>query len=402
MSEMTVSSVDFTKVRQIDLAGRTYRNPVVVKLQNGEEIVVTQTDTGAGQKLTAYNLTATTGPEKWATTGTLNVPYRARPVVADLNNDGQKEIIAQLASGKLALINAETGAITNPNLANLPEHIYLTPQIKDLTGDGKPEVIAASYKSGSPNFECRVSAFNSQGVRLWSAPLADGLSEDMGLVTTTDDGRALIASSDKAYIISLGSTGITSETKQLPAESLYSPTMAPGTHGRSTTWFPAGNEIYGFNWRPTVPPVILQANGEVKDLAVDQNNALIAPVLAVNPGVQTFDGLGGSVFYPLPPGLQISKNVLYNVNQGIPEIFAVTGRYYPAKIFQIKGTQVNVIDTLTADDFANEAGVLYKAADGNEYYIVNTEGTTNGQGKLIVYKRPPRVVSGVVNWKQYE
>lgn len=391
----------FSKKMEIVLDGRVYRNPLVTKKSNGQEIIVVQVHTGAENKLEAFNLA--TGQKIWEKSGSLSAPYTARPVAVYVPGRSRTEIIAQLEPGKLSTYDVDTGNVLNANLINIPEHLFLSPKIKDINSDGSPDVLVPSYKPGGPNTECQVDAYNLNGSFLWRRPLVDGLNENMELAITENDGRALIASARKAYVFYQSSGQIDKEI-DLPDDSQYAPVLSPDTlAGRGTAWFSVGNinKILGYDWRWTsgAPAFEYTAPGVVKDLQRDQNNNLLFPCgSSTNTSVRIIDGVRPVNTYALGSGLQISKNVVFNVHLGTPEIFAVTGRYYPAKIYWIKNSQVSPVDTLSADDFAHEAGIIYR--DG--LFIVGTEGATNNQGKVLIYERKTETITGVPRWNQYE
>jgi hypothetical protein len=98
------------------------------------------------------------------------------PIVMDLNGDGHKDYIATTFNGDKRIV-AATGAVDEPPLGQdrgpRPVHelwhvetgsemLYHGPAVGDLTGDGKPEVIAAGDK---------ITALRgADGSVLWSVP----------------------------------------------------------------------------------------------------------------------------------------------------------------------------------------------------------------------------------------
>jgi FG-GAP-like repeat/FG-GAP repeat len=98
----------------------------------------------------------------------------SKPVVADLDNDGTKEVIVGTSGGKLYVINAN-GAVRTGWPKTLPSEIASSPAVGDLDGDGFPDVVVGCGSANPSDLPLAggVFAFKRDGTLLWSFSPAD-------------------------------------------------------------------------------------------------------------------------------------------------------------------------------------------------------------------------------------
>ncbi len=130
----------------------------------------------------------------------MDPPVLAAPAVADVNGDGQEDIVAADGKGHLAVLDVKGKLIWR---AELPGGVlsYSCPAVTDLDGDGKNEVLVGDT-SGT------LSCFDRTGRLLWSFT---GDGTQMGPVLVADiydaPGREIIVTSHDKHIYALTAKG---------------------------------------------------------------------------------------------------------------------------------------------------------------------------------------------------
>ncbi|MBI4361720.1 MAG: S8 family serine peptidase [Euryarchaeota archaeon] len=94
------------------------------------------------------------------------------PTVADLDGDGAPEAVVNAWNGQtLAIRSNSTPWWTTPSVGDF---LFSIPAVGDITGDGRPEVVVATYSG-------RLMAYRSNGTPLWTSPILTGST--MGYVS---------------------------------------------------------------------------------------------------------------------------------------------------------------------------------------------------------------------------
>lgn len=90
----------------------------------------------------------------------------SKPVAADLDNDGTQEIIVGTSAGKLYVLNAD-GTIRAGWPKTLPAGIASSPAVGDLDGDGFPDVVVGCGSNTDLTKAGAVFAFRRDGTQIW-------------------------------------------------------------------------------------------------------------------------------------------------------------------------------------------------------------------------------------------
>jgi VCBS repeat protein len=103
----------------------------------------------------------------WPVTLTGALPMQfSKPLVADLDNDGTKEIIVGTSGGNLYVLNAN-GTIRAGWPKTLPSEIASSPAVGDLDGDGLPDIVIGCGSNTDLAKAGGVFAFRRDGTLLW-------------------------------------------------------------------------------------------------------------------------------------------------------------------------------------------------------------------------------------------
>ncbi len=101
------------------------------------------------------------------------------PAVADLDGDGDKDLLVGNADGKLILLqnNGSSFSVTDRNFAGIDVGDYSTPQLFDLDKDGLPDLVIGE-KAGNLNY------YHNDGTA--SSPLFTFVTDSLGKINVTD------------------------------------------------------------------------------------------------------------------------------------------------------------------------------------------------------------------------
>ena len=116
------------------------------------------------------------------------------PVVADLNNDGNKEIVLYKAGKppKILVYNQDGKLLWEKGIGGvaMPGGNLNIPLIGDLNNDGKQEIIAFSYGDYlSDENNSQIFALESNGSIMWSANISSNLGVTMLMADLNNDGN---------------------------------------------------------------------------------------------------------------------------------------------------------------------------------------------------------------------
>ncbi len=140
------------------------------------------------------------------------------PIMADINGDGLKEIIAGGKDGKLHVVNAD-GTIRWTASTGKP--IQSSPAAGDLDGDGDMEVVVTAggevgYTSGG------VYAYNHDGTPLWTFPTPAGIFSTPALGDLDGDGKMEVAFGCWDHYIYLLNSNGTQRWRHHNADTIWS------------------------------------------------------------------------------------------------------------------------------------------------------------------------------------
>ncbi len=165
-----------------------YSSPVLADLSGDDrpELVVT----APNGTVTARNLH--TGTQYWQTSlGATEI--HASPIVDDVNGDGKADVVVATMDGRVVRLNGQTGAVAltvrqgaplncPPGNDCRPDGFFATPAIGDVNGDGKKDIVAASY-------DHTVYAWTAGSRLIWRAFLYDTLWSSPAIVDIDKNGR---------------------------------------------------------------------------------------------------------------------------------------------------------------------------------------------------------------------
>ncbi|MFN8019397.1 MAG: FG-GAP-like repeat-containing protein [Acidimicrobiales bacterium] len=118
---------------------------------------------------------------------------QASPVVVDLDRNGKPDVVVATMDGRVVWLDGATGAVRRTYRQGAPLHcapgsdcrpdgFFATPAVADITGDGRPEIIAPSY-------DHTVYAWTAGGTLLWRTFLEDTLWSSPVVADIDRDGR---------------------------------------------------------------------------------------------------------------------------------------------------------------------------------------------------------------------
>lgn len=165
-----------------------YSSPVLADLNGDDrpELVVT----APNGTVTARRLD--TGAQYWQRSlGATEI--HASPIVDDVNGDGKADVVVATMDGRVVRLNGQTGAVDltlrqgaplncPPGNDCRPDGFFATPAIGDVNGDGKKDIVAASY-------DHTVYAWTAGGRLIWRAFLYDTLWSSPAIVDIDKNGR---------------------------------------------------------------------------------------------------------------------------------------------------------------------------------------------------------------------
>ncbi|ROL59573.1 hypothetical protein D9V87_04845 [Bacteroidetes/Chlorobi group bacterium MS-B_bin-24] len=131
-----------------------------------------------------YCFSGKTGEVLWS------VPTRGSdspPTVADIDNDGEDEILHGEFGGYVICINARSGSVEWELAVDLNSWIQTAPTILDLNGDGALDFVVATW-----NFDKKdcIFAFNGKDQKkLWSYPVNNHIYHGTAVADLDDDGK---------------------------------------------------------------------------------------------------------------------------------------------------------------------------------------------------------------------
>lgn len=117
---------------------------------------------------------------------------QASPLVTDVDNNGQVDVVAATMDGRVVLLNGQTGALVRtfrqgapqfcpPGNDCRPDGFFATPVVADVNRDGRNDIIAASYDHS-------VYAWSHGGTLLWRSFLYDTLWSSPAVVDLDRNG----------------------------------------------------------------------------------------------------------------------------------------------------------------------------------------------------------------------
>lgn len=118
---------------------------------------------------------------------------QASPVVSDVDRDGKVDVVVATMDGRVVLLDGQTGGVKRTFRQGPPQFcpagvdcrpngFFATPVIGDVNGDGRLDIIAASYDHS-------LYAWSVGGTLLWRSFLHDTLWSSPALVDIDKDGR---------------------------------------------------------------------------------------------------------------------------------------------------------------------------------------------------------------------
>lgn len=169
----------------------------------GLEILV-----GSGNgKLNAFHADGTAVSGFPVTLGTGFYRILAAPAVADLDGDSSLDIVVPVANGRLYALNADGTAKWDASIGDIRDTYNMqtansSPTIADLDNDGSKEIIVGSYDEN-------VYAFRANGNLLWQFATDDVIMGKVAVanVRTDIDGKEVVVASGDGYVYLLDEAG---------------------------------------------------------------------------------------------------------------------------------------------------------------------------------------------------
>lgn len=117
---------------------------------------------------------------------------QASPVVTDVDNNGKVDVVAATMDGRVVLLNGQTGGVIRTFRQGAPQNcpagvdcrpdgFFATPVVADVNGDGRNDIIAASYDHS-------VYAWSFGGTLLWRSFLYDTLWSSPAVADIDNNG----------------------------------------------------------------------------------------------------------------------------------------------------------------------------------------------------------------------
>ncbi len=166
-----------------------YSSPAVGDLNGDDapELVVAAPD----GSVTATRLDNGTRLWRWAA-GT-PTEIHATPIIEDVDGNGQVDVVVATMRGAVVLINGQNGRAIRSFNQGAPQHcpagvdcrpdgFFATPAIGDVNGDGRKDIVAASYDHS-------LYAWSVGGTLLWRSFLYDTLWSSPAIVDIDKNGR---------------------------------------------------------------------------------------------------------------------------------------------------------------------------------------------------------------------
>jgi hypothetical protein len=245
-----------------------------------------------------------------------NNNFMASPVLWDLDNDGNMEIIAGACDGNLHIVhpeldendnisNFESGGFTWPKIAN--GTILATPAIADLDRDGEMEIVVSTS-------EGNIYAWNLDGSDLAGWPIDIGQpvissaaigdidndpNHDLEIIVGSDDGNVYAWHHDGRLLDGLWPVDISERSNVIWTSPALTDLDGDGDleiliNGKDDTLKALehdGSEV--MEWRPEFPPLMSSYSPVVGDL--DNNNIPEVAIGASNTRVYAYHTNGATV-----------------------------------------------------------------------------------------------------------
>lgn len=117
---------------------------------------------------------------------------QASPVVTDVDNDGKVDVVAATMDGRVVLLDGQTGGVVRTFRQGAPQFcpagqdcrpdgFFATPVVADVNGDGRNDIVAASYDHS-------VYAWSHGGTLLWRSFLYDTLWSSPAVADIDNNG----------------------------------------------------------------------------------------------------------------------------------------------------------------------------------------------------------------------
>ena len=128
---------------------------------------------------------------------------QASPVVTDVDNNGKVDVVVATMDGRVLLLNGQTGGVLRQynqgaplfcpaGVDCRPDGFYATPVVADVNGDGKKDIVAPSY-------DHTVYAWSWTGGLLWRSFLYDTLWSSPAAVDVDKNGTVEIVLGGDIY-----------------------------------------------------------------------------------------------------------------------------------------------------------------------------------------------------------
>ncbi len=306
-------------------------------------------------------------------------PVGSQVMAADLGlTPGFKSIVFGLRNGKLYVIrrvNATTWSVAAGWPVQLPAHIYSSPAVGDLDGDGQPDIVVgygSTFDTGNPG---GLKAFHANGTLMWSVITGDvtpgppnGLSDPVestpaiGDVDGDGTPEVVFGGLDHQLYVVNGENGLSNNAAIWPKDMQDTVFSSPALY-----------DLDGDGKRDIIigTDSFLDDGGRLRVLRYDGTELpgfpkILDQVISSSPAVGDIDG------------------------DGLPEIVHGTGSFYPLRNARLyawhhDGTAVSGWPAITDGEVITSPVLVNLDSDPELEVVATASSSRSSDGKFRLY-----------------